>query len=58
MQKKTKETTSVNFELDRESNTLLNNSKTRTGRSKKSEASARLHDHLKRFPTQTWEEKK
>jgi len=56
--KQTKETTSVNFELSKECNALLNSTKKRTGRSKKSEASARLHDHLTRFPTETWEEKK
>ncbi len=56
--KKTKETVSINFEMDRECNNLLNQSKSATKRSKTSEASLRLHDHLKRFPTQKWENAK
>ena len=55
---KVKKTVSINFEMNSECNNLLNQSKIATKRSKTSEASLRLHDHLKRFPTQKWESAK
>jgi len=53
----TKKTTSINFEMDQACNTSLTKSAAKTERSKKKEASIRLHDHLKRYPTQIWEKK-
>ncbi|SGZ09630.1 TraY domain-containing protein [Moritella viscosa] len=57
MTKKTKKTVSIHFEMSGACNTNLTASAKKAGRSKKQEASARLHDHLKRFPYQVWEEK-
>ncbi|MBS0045207.1 TraY domain-containing protein [Shewanella sp. M16] len=44
-----KKTTSINFEMDSETNQRLENASAHTKRTKRGEAAARLKDHLERF---------
>ena len=55
MTDKNKETVGIHLEMKGDCNRELTRSAIQTRRTKTREAEARLHDHVKRFPCQSWE---